>query len=675
MRADLKGTILIVDDEAIMRESIAVYLEDSGYGVAEAADGREGLTRFAEVAPDLVLLDLRMPGMDGLEVLSEIAGRDPDVPVVVVTGAGGMQDAVAALRLGAFDFIAKPIIDMAVLENAVRHGLEQRRLVTENRRYRRGLETEIEARTRDLSKRSAELEDANRRLKAEIANGRRMAEALAHSEQRLQEVIALFEGFIYTVNEQYGIEFMNRRLAETIGREAVGAKCFEAIYQRRAPCAWCPNAAVFKGRTERHEFRYLREGQGGACWFYAIHTPIMVSENRIVRAQIIVIDITERKRAEETLKRSEAELRAQTDRLRTSFKGRLRFGDIVGKSRAMQRVYNSILKAAETSANVLVYGESGTGKELVSRTIHDLSRRGGGRFVPVNCGAIPENLLESEFFGYRKGAFTGAQADKPGFLDAADKGTLFLDEIGELPLAMQVKLLRALDGGGFTPIGSQEVITPDLRIIAATNRDLETQMRQGRFRRDFYYRIHILPVYLPPLRERRTDVPLLAHHFLELFGEEGGVATIADSVMQRLMAHDWPGNVRELQNVVHRYVTLHEVPLPVGAPPSEPYDPSTAAGSQPSVEKAFSTKAFSSGALSLDAPPTSAPPMAGSLSEVMRAFEKAYIEQMLATHRWHRSRVARHLGIDRRTLFRKIKSFGIASGNTSGKTSSHNETK
>jgi DNA-binding NtrC family response regulator len=650
MTTDFKGTILIVDDEAIMRESIAVYLEDSGYRVCESADGREGLTHFAEVGPDLVLLDLRMPGMDGLEVLSEIAGRDPDVPVIVVTGAGGMQDAVAALRLGAFDFIAKPIIDMAVLENAVRRGLDQRRLVTENRRYRQGLEAEIEARTRDLRNRSAELEQANQQLKAEIANGRRMAEALTHSEKRLREVIALFEGFIYTVNRQYELEFMNRRLVDAIGRNAIGAKCFEAIYQGRSPCTWCPSAAVFQGRTERYEFSYRQTGQTETRWFYAIHTPIMGADSNAVRAQIIVMDITERKRTEETLKRSEAELKAQTDRLRTSFKGRLRFGNIVGKSPAMQTVYNSILKAAESSANVIVYGESGTGKELVSRTIHNLSRRGGERFVPVNCGAIPENLLESEFFGYRKGAFTGALVDKPGFLDAANKGTLFLDEIGELPLAMQVKLLRALDGGGYTPIGSQEIITPDLRIIAATHRDLEARMRRELFRRDFFYRIHIIPVYLPPLRERRADIPLLAHHFLELYSEAGVVATLPDRVMQALMTHDWRGNVRELQNAVHRYVTLKEMPLPEGGKRLSGR-PNQSAASEPPA---------------LTPPPLlDKIPERGTLSEVMQTYEKAYLEQMLSTYHWHRSRVARHLGIDRRTLFRKIKSFGIVSGKTS----------
>ncbi len=649
MKGEELGDILIIDDEAIMRESIAVYLEDSGYAVSEAADGQAGLERFATLKPDLVLLDLRMPGMDGLEVLSEIGQSDPDVPVIVVTGAGGMQDAVAALRLGAFDFIAKPIIDMAVLEHAVRRGLDQRALVQENRRYRQGLETEIQARTQALQERSEDLENANQHLKKEIAHGQRMAEALQHSENRLREVIALFEGYIYTVDTDYRIEFMNRRLSETIGRDATGELCFEALYQGSGPCTWCPNTGVFKGRTERHEFKHPKNGSGDERWYHAIHAPIVGADGEVARAQMIVMDITERKQTEESLKRSEAELKAQTDRLRSSLKGRLRFGNIVGKSPAMQTVYNSILKAAESSANVIVYGESGTGKELVSRTIHDLSRRGGRQFVTVNCGAIPENLLESEFFGYRKGAFTGAQADKPGFLDAAHEGTLFLDEIGELPLAMQVKLLRAIEGGGFTPIGSQDVILPDLRIIAATNRDLESQMHQGRIRRDFYYRIHIIPVYIPPLRERRADIPLLAHHFLELHTEEGAVAALPDTVMQAMMTHDWPGNVRELQNVVHRYVTLNELPIPASDRSRIPANASLPDGAGPWKEP---SKGFDPHLPLTDN-------ASARLADVMRAFEKRYLEKMLTTHHWHRSRVARQLGVDRRTLFRKIKSYGI----------------
>ena len=212
--------------------------------------------------------------------------------------------------------------------------------------------------------------------------------------------------------------------------------------------------------------------------------------------------------AEETLSESEGK-----PRLRSSQHNRDRFGNIIGKSPAIQRVYELILNAAATDANVILYGESGTGKELVAHAIHEMSSRKSGSFVPVNCGAIPETLMESEFFGHRKGAFTGAIIDKHGFLDLADGGTLFLDELGEIGQSMQVKLLRAIDGGGFTPIGGSQVKTPDLRIIAATNRDVAEQVRKGVIREDFFYRIHVIPIQLPALRERKEDIPLPGRAF------------------------------------------------------------------------------------------------------------------------------------------------------------------
>ncbi len=189
----------------------------------------------------------------------------------------------------------------------------------------------------------------------------------------------------------------------------------------------------------------------------------------------------------------------------------------------MQEVYELILKAAATNANAIIYGESGTGKELVARAIHRLNNRKEGRFIPVNCGAIPENLLESEFFGYRKGAFTGAAADKEGYLDLADGGTLFLDELGEIGPNLQVKLLRVLEGGGYSAVGGRDVKKPDVRIIAATNRDLKAQVNRGLMREDFFYRVHIIPIQLPSLRERREDIPLLIEHFMQSEGdaEEG----------------------------------------------------------------------------------------------------------------------------------------------------------
>ena len=188
-----------------------------------------------------------------------------------------------------------------------------------------------------------------------------------------------------------------------------------------------------------------------------------------------------------------------------------------------------------------------------------LSSRKSGSFVPVNCGAIPETLMESEFFGHRKGAFTGAVIDKHGFLDLADGGTLFLDELGEIGQSMQVKLLRAIDGGGFTPIGGSQVKTPDLRIIAATNRDVAEQVRKGVIREDFFYRIHVIPIHLPSLRERKEDIPLLVEHFVEKFGKGKNLPPLTPRIMEALRAHDWPGNVRELQNTVFRYLTLKKL--------------------------------------------------------------------------------------------------------------------
>jgi len=299
----------------------------------------------------------------------------------------------------------------------------------------------------------------------------------------------------------------------------------------------------------------------------------------------------------------------------------------------MQRVYELILKAAATDANVILYGESGTGKELVAHAIHEMSSRKSGAFVPVNCGAIPESLMESEFFGHRKGAFTGAVIDKHGFLDLADGGTLFLDELGEIGQSMQVKLLRAIDGGGFIPIGGAQVKNPDLRIIAATNRDVAEQVRRGRIREDFFYRIHVIPIHLPPLRERKEDIALLVEHFLLKSGAGQPAAVISAPVMEELIAHEWPGNVRELQNTVYRYLTLKKLDF-AGAP-------------QPAPRPA----------------PDDFPPLpdaeSGTLERMVEQYECSVILKTLERHRWQREISAEALGIHRKTLFSKMKKYRL----------------
>ncbi|MEJ7603179.1 MAG: sigma-54 dependent transcriptional regulator [Kofleriaceae bacterium] len=251
--------------------------------------------------------------------------------------------------------------------------------------------------------------------------------------------------------------------------------------------------------------------------------------------------------------------------LRDQLAGRARFAQLLGKSRPMQKVFELIGKIHSAKTNVLITGESGTGKELVARALHSEGSRAKKPFVAVNCGAIPEELMESELFGHKKGSFTGAHADKPGLFQEADGGTLFLDEIGELALGLQVKLLRALQERKVKTIGGTEEIEVDVRVIAATNRDLEAEVARGAFRADLYYRLNVIELRLPPLRHRREDIPLLADHFLRRFGAEHGRASrLTPEAMRRLESYDFPGNVRELENMVERAVALSSTAL-IGA--------------------------------------------------------------------------------------------------------------
>jgi transcriptional regulator with PAS, ATPase and Fis domain len=275
----------------------------------------------------------------------------------------------------------------------------------------------------------------------------------------------------------------------------------------------------------------------------------------------MVTDIHGKKTAEIRLREDTEKLREENRLLKANIKQRHKFGNIVGKSPAMQAVYEQILNAAASDATSIIYGKPGTGKELVARAIHDMSERRPNRFVPVHCGAIPENLIESEFFGHMKGAYSGAVADKPGYIAYADGGTLFLDEIGEISLSMQTKLLRVIEGGGFTPVGSTRVRSSNFRIIAATNRDLTGLVEKGAMREDFFYRIHIFPINLPSLKGRKEDLPLLIEHFMYLYGGKRNIPPPSKDDLARLYAYDWPGNVRELQNVLIRYCATERIDL------------------------------------------------------------------------------------------------------------------
>jgi DNA-binding NtrC family response regulator len=376
-----KGRILVVDDEPNARTALAEILREEGYAVETAADGFKGLARFEEFAPDLVLTDLKMPGMDGVELLRKLRQIDTELPVVIMTAFGAVETAVSAMREGAADYLTKPL------------------------------------NTDELT---------------------------------------------------------------------------------------------------------------------------MVIERALERSK----------------------LRRETQELKSQLAERYKFDNIIGNSPEMQEVFKSVAQVAPSRATVLVTGESGTGKELVAAAIHHRSPRHAGPFVRLHCAALAETLLESELFGHERGAYTGADRRREGRFEQADGGTLFLDEIGDITASTQVKLLRVLQERQFERVGGNQTLTVDVRLIAATNRDLKQLVAEGRFREDLFYRLNVINIQLPPLRKRRSDVAALAMHFLQRFARENDkrVDRFSDSALARIVAYDWPGNVRELENVVERAVVLADGP-------------------------------------------------------------------------------------------------------------------
>jgi DNA-binding NtrC family response regulator len=450
-----------VDDEELYRRALERILRRVGHQVSTARDSTEALALLAAQPMDLVLADVKMPGINGLELVRQIHEFAPDLPCIVITGYGGAQQSVEALRAGAFWYLEKPF-----------------------------------------------------------------------EQQHLDAV---------------------RRLVEQ---------------------------AIELGRLK--------------------------TENRMLQHQ-----------------------------LRTKY----RFESIVGNSSALRAVLDVVAKVADTDSTVLVTGESGTGKELIARAIHYNSRRAERMFVTVNCGAIPGELLESELFGHVRGAFTNAVNHREGRFALAHHGTIFLDEIGDMSPNLQVKLLRVLQDRSFEPVGSSKTLSVDVRVIAATNQDLETAIRERRFREDLFYRLNVIPIEVPPLRERREDIPLLLKHFLESTNRDRGrpIPTLSREVEERLLAHSWPGNVRELENVIERLVVLSGEGE-IGAaelPPS----------------------------LGRTSPPVSAVPQLprGGLNfrDVVEDFETHLIVQALEQTHWNKNRAAQLLGMNRTTLTEKIKKKGL----------------
>ncbi len=616
--------VLIVDDDHLNAKLLAANIRSSEYEIALAYDGNQCLQLLREVRPDLILLDVMMPEMDGFEVCSRIKAdeRSTDIPILFMTALTDEQYKTQGFTMGAVDYITKPFNEAEVKARVQTH-LALKASRDALRRQNFFLDDQVQARTAELSQANAQLkaeikakDQAHHQLQISEAANRAIVDALPDEVFRINGGQKIIEhkgaGRIFSVDPQQVLGMPLARLLPEGMDQEVQSQVTQVLESAQTAILDFP---VILADKKRHcEARLVK-----------------IDSDQVL---LIARDITRQKRSQEALIEKEQVLSQENQRLKASLKDRYRFGDLIGASQVMQQVYDLILQASAHNINVMVYGESGTGKELVAQAIHSLSDRKERTFIPVNCGAIPENLVESEFFGYRKGAFTGAVENNPGYLSRAHGGTLFLDEIGDISLNMQVKLLRAIEGGGFTPIGGRQPAKSDVRFIGATNRDLKKLVAEGQMREDFFYRVHIVTIELPPLREREGDLPLLIKHFYQQFTQAlDDPPPLNGKVLDALINYHWPGNIRELQNTLQRYISSRKIDF-MGTPLEIEVQSCPDPLPLPDTPQDFQT--------------------------AMQDFEKRLILHALEHHRWHREKAAQSLNIPRRTFFRKLKNLGIA---------------
>ncbi len=470
----------------------------------------------------------------------------------------------------------------------------------------------------------------------------RSKKELKRNERRLANLMNRLPGMAYRWEGEtpYSLEFVSRGCLRLTGYQPSRLTGQVPAYtelihpEDREQVLESINRALRDGQSFELTYR-IRTASEKETWVWDRGAGTRSEKGDAFAVEGFVADFSLYKEMEQRFKKREEHLINENKRLRSTASGICGLCDLVGKSKPMQRIYELIRQASSIDNGAVLYGESGTGKELAARCIHHLSDRCGGPFVVVNCGAVPEPIFESEFFGYRKGAFSGADKDTEGFLDVADGGTLFLDEVGEISLSGQVKLLRVIDNGSYTPVGGRQEKKPDLRIIAATNRDLKAMVEKGAMREDFFFRIHVFPIRMPPLRARKEDIPLLIDRLCidSDSPDFTDMSSFSNEALARIMAYDWPGNVRELQNAIQRYITTRNLDF------LSSDTPSTCPGS------------FNDPTEDMD---TTLP-----LKVCMQKIEKRYILQVLEKNQWHRSITAKMLGIDRKTLLRKIRNLDI----------------
>jgi chemotaxis protein methyltransferase CheR len=387
---------------------------------------------------------------------------------------------------------------------------------------------------------------------------RRAERALFESERKYSSMMDAMEDAVYICSPDLRVSYMNPAMVRRVGESAIDEPCYRVIHRLNEQCPWCVHDQVQRGEHVQTEITSPLDG----LYYHVSHSPILHADGSISKVTIYR-DITREKHSQQVLQRAYSEIKQLKEQieadytyLREEIKLEHDYGNIVGKSRAIKGTLLKVEQVAGTDTTVLIMGETGTGKELIARAIHGLSPRKNRPLVKVNCAALPSNLIESELFGHERGAFTGALSMHKGRFEVADGGTLFLDEIGEVPLELQMKLLRVIEHGEFERLGSSRTIKVDVRVVAATNRDLLKESREGRFRQDLYYRLNVFPVLVPPLRERKEDIPLLLSFLVGKLNKKIGrqIERIPNEVVETFRSYSWPGNVREFENIVERAV-------------------------------------------------------------------------------------------------------------------------
>jgi PAS domain S-box-containing protein len=542
--------IVLADDNADMREYLTRLLGER-YEVHAVADGRQALEAARQRPPALVLADVMMPQLDGFGLLRAIREDSAlcSTPVILVSARAGEESRVEGLQADADDYLVKPFTALELLARVATHvKMAHLRRVTAEREERLRNEAELERQKLDASQ---EL----------LAQTSRLYRDLAERERESRLIVETIPGFVASLSPAGEVEFVNNRLIEYCGQG------LEAMKQ------WGTNGTVHvddlpraietftRGITSGEPYDFdarIRRYDGIYRWFQVRGLPLRDLSGQIVRWYSLLVDIDDRKRAETELSALKDQLDKENLVLRDEVDRTSMFEEIIGASATLQPVLSRIAKVARTDSTVLITGETGTGKELVARAIHRRSARASRAFVSVNCAAIPRELIASELFGHEKGAFTGATQRRLGRFELAHGGTIFLDEVGELPMETQVTLLRVLQEREFEHVGGSTSIRVDVRVVAATNRDLQSAIEAGVFRSDLFYRLNVFPIAVPALRERTDDIPLLVEYFIDRYARKAGktIRRVNKRTLDHLRSYPWPGNVRELQNVIERSVIV-----------------------------------------------------------------------------------------------------------------------